>query len=278
MAVHDGKLFVGFPHVWAFDGKNWTFAGTPRGDTPEDQLSQLQVDSLEVFRGKLVAGMWPEARVVAYRGGESWADMGRLGDATEINALTVYNGMLYAGTIPRGEVFRHDADRRWTSLRRFFSPPGWDPGPPTAPIREEINNWTRVTSLTVHSGRLFASIGSCTSTARDAPAGVRGSVFSYTAGRCVSHDDDLGAGWRHLAAVRKGAPLRVYVDGRLVATSAAFERDRYDVTSAGPLKTGFGEQDFFTGNIRDVRLYRRGLDEQEIAAVRAADDPTAKGL
>jgi hypothetical protein len=268
MAVHDGRLFVGFPNVWAFDGKTWTFAGTPRGDTPEDLLGQLQVHSLEVFRGKLVAGMWPEARVVEYQGGESWADKGMLGDGTEINALTVYNGMLYGGTIPRGEVFRYDGDRRWTSIRRFFSPPGWDPGPATAPVREEIRNWTRVTSMTVHAGRMFAGIGSCTGSAADAPADVRGSVFSYTAGRCVSYDEDLGAGWRHVAAVRRGDRLRLYVDGRLVATSASFDPARYDLSTGGPLRIGSGEQDFFTGRIRDVRLYRRGLDEREIAALR----------
>jgi len=273
MAVHDGMLYVGFPNVWAFDGKEWSFTGTPRGGTPEDQLPNLQIHSLEVFRGRLLAGMWPEARVVEYQGGESWADRGMLGDGTEINALTVYNGMLYAGAIPRGEVFRHDGDGRWTSLRRFFSPPGWNPGPPTAPVREEINNWTRVTSLTVHAGKLFASIGSCTSGVQDAPADVRGSVFSYEAGRCVSFDDDLGAGWRHLAAVRRGDRLRLYVDGRLVATSAPFDPDRYDLSTGGPLTIGFGEQDFFTGKIRDVRLYRRGLGDEDVAAVRSLDPP-----
>jgi hypothetical protein len=219
--------------------------------------------------------MWPEARVVEYQGGESWADRGMLGDGTEINALTVYNGMLYAGAIPRGEVFRYD-DGRWTSIHRFFSPPGWDPGPPTAPVREEVNNWTRVTSLTVHSGKLFASIGSCTSSVEDAPADVRGSVFSYTAGRCVSYDDDLGPGWRHLVAVRRGDRLQLSVDGRLVATSASFDPDRYDLTTGGALKIGFGEQDFFTGRIREVRLYRRAIDEDEIAALQTIDAPEAE--
>lgn len=73
----------------------------------------------------------------------------------------------------RGEVSRYDDEAGWTSLHKFFSPPGWEPGPPTAPVREEINNWTRVTSLTVYQGLLFASIGSCTSSVKDAPAGVR---------------------------------------------------------------------------------------------------------
>ena len=274
MAVHDGRLFVGYPNVHAFDGKTWEFAGTPLGDTPVELKPFLQVHSLAVFRGRLQAGMWPEARVVEHQRGEQWLDRGRLGDGTEINALTVYNGKFYAGAIPRGEVSRYDEAAGWTSLRKFFSPPGWNPGPATAPVREEINNWTRVTSLTVFQGRLFASIGSCTSAAEDAPAGVRGSVHSLQAGQCVSYDKDLGSGWRHLTAVRQAGELRLYVNGRLAAKSAAFNAADYDLTVQQPLKIGFGEQDYFTGRIREVRLYRRALAEREVAALQESHRPT----
>lgn len=267
MAVHDGKLFAGYPNVYAFDGKKWDFAGTPIGNTPLDQKPFLQVHSLEVFRGKLIAGMWPEARVVEYEGGERWADRGRLGDGTEINALTVYNGKLYAGAIPRGEVSRYDDEQGWTSLKKFYSPPGWEPGPPTDPVREEINNWTRVTSLTVYQGRLFASIGSCTSSVKDAPAGVRGSVFSLKAGESVSFDKDLGPGWKHLVAQREGGELRLYIDGQLAAKSAPFRSEDYDLSTDAPLCIGRGEQDFFTGRIRDVRLYQRAVTEPEVQAL-----------
>ena len=267
MAVHNGKLYVGYPNVYAFDGHRWEFAGTPIGNTPLDQKPFLQVHSLEVFRGKLHAGMWPEARVVEYQGQENWIDRGRLGDGTEINALTVYNGKLYAGAIPRGEVSRYDDDRGWTSLQKFFSPPGWDPGPPTDPVREEINNWTRITSLTVYEGRLFASIGSCTSAVQDAPAGLRGSVYSMKAGECISFDEDLGSGWKHLVAQRHGGELRLYVSGRLVTKSAPFSSEDYDISTSQPLRIGSGEQDYFTGKIRNVRLYRRALSEAEIQAL-----------
>ncbi|MDB5336989.1 MAG: hypothetical protein JWN70_2608 [Planctomycetaceae bacterium] len=268
MAVHDGKLYVGYPNVYAFDGRNWEFAGTPIGDTPIDQKQYLQVHSLEIYRGKLLAGMWPEARVVEHQGGEQWADRGRLGDGSEINALTVYNGKLYAGAIPRGEVSRYDDEQGWTSLHKFFSPPGWEPGPPTDPVRAEINNWTRVTSLTVYQGLLFASIGSCTSALKDAPAGVRGSVYSVKAGECISYDKDLGPGWKHLVAQRSGGELKLYVDGRMVAKSAApFRNEDYDLSTNQPLRIGSGEQDFFTGRIREVRLYRRAITDTEIGAL-----------
>lgn len=273
MAVHDGKLYAGYPNVFAFDGKKWEFVGTPLGNTPPELKPYLQVHSLAVFRGKLIAGMWPEARVVEYQGGEKWADRGRLGDGTEINALTVYNGKLYGGAIPRGEVSRYDGEAGWTSLRKFFSPPGWEPGPPTAPVRDEIKNWTRVTSLTVFQGRMFASIGSCTSAAQDAPAGVRGSVHSVLAGQCVSYDKDLGTGWQHLTALRQRGELRLYVNGRLVSKSERFEPDDYDLTVKQPLKIGFGEQDYFTGRIREVRLYQRALTDREIETLQESQRP-----
>jgi hypothetical protein len=207
--------------------------------------------------------MWPEARVVEYvdeaPGGETWRDRGRLGDGSEVNSLTVYNGQLYAGTIPRGEVSRYEGEGRWKSLRKFFSPPNWNPGPATAPVREEINNWTRVTSLTVFDGRLFASLGSCTSSVKDAPADVRGRVYSVRAGECVSYDKDLGAGWKQLMAVREGNRLKLYIDGKLVSESTPFVGSDYSLDVDVPLLIGFGEQDYFTGRIRDVRLYRRAL-------------------
>lgn len=278
MAVHDGKLYAGYPNVFAFDGQKWEFAGTPIGETPVELKPSLQVHSLGVFRGKLIAGMWPEARVVEHAGGQKWVDRGRLGDGTEINALSVYNGKLYAGAIPRGEVSRFEDEAGWTSLRKFFSPPGWEPGTATAPVRAEINNWTRVTSLTMFQGRLFASIGSCTSSVLDAPADVRGSVHSIQAGVGVSYDKDLGPGWQHLTAQKQGSELRLFVNGRLAATSAPFDANDYDLTVARPLKIGFGEHDFFTGRIREVRIYRRALSDHEIASLQGAGRPFRAGL
>ena len=93
------------------------------------------------------------------------------------------------------------------------------------------------------------------------------SVFSFSAGRCASFDDDLGPGWKHLTGMRRGGVLRLYVGGRLVAESTSFKSSRYDLTVDQSLKIGFGEQDYFTGRIEDVRLYRRALSEGEITAL-----------
>ena len=67
--------------------------------------------------------------------------------------------------------------------------------------------------------------------------------------------------------VRRGGVLRLYVGGRLVAESASFNISRYDLAIDQPLKIGFGEQDYFTGRIEDVRLYRRALRDDEITAL-----------
>jgi hypothetical protein len=139
--------------------------------------------------------------------------------------------------------------------------------PPAPDARQRVAEWTRVTSLTVYDGRLFAGIGSCTSAFQDAPCDVRGKVFAMRAGRSVSYDRDLGAGWKHLVAMRNGRRLEIWVNGTRAAVSPEFDPDDYDLSIAEPLKIGSGEIDGFSGKIQEVRVYRRALDAREIAAL-----------
>lgn len=262
MCRHNGKLFVAWPCAYAFDGEQWTYVGEP---LPADQNWFLQTHSLEIYQGKLHAGTWPEGKVSVYQGGENWQVSGRVGvDGTEVNALAVYNGKLYGGSIPRAEVCRFDGDPQWTSLKRFYSPKGWQPALPGKASRSEYNDWSRVTSLSVYDGKLFASIGSCTASVLDAPADVRGRVFSMEAGKVASCDDDLGLGWKHIAAVRDGGSLKIYIDGKLVATSSSFDPAEYDLSSDRPLRIGFGESEYFAGKMADVRLYKSALTATQI--------------
>jgi penicillin amidase len=276
LGVHDGKLYAGVLNpagVWAFDGERWEALGNPQGS--EDRCNQIH--ALQVFRGRLHATTWPEGHVVRLEPDGRWLDCGRLGDALEINALNVHNGQLYAGTIPRAEVFRYAAGApdtgspAWSSVGRFLDPAGYEFKTP--------NEWARVTSLTTFQGRQYASLGSCTSSRLDAPCDFRGRVFAMQAGPCVSVDRDLGPGWKHLTAVRRGNRLDLHVDGRLAATSPAFRPAAFDLSSDSPLRIGFGEVDYFSGRIRDVRLYGRALGSDEIAALAAvpADPPPRAG-
>jgi hypothetical protein len=270
MARYNGRLFTGYPCVYAFDGRDWTYAGLPG---PLDTTPSLQTHSFAVYQGKLCAGTWPEAKVSKYLGGEDWQQFGRVGDdGMEVNSLAVYNGKLYGGSIPRAEVCRYDGKPEWTSLKRFYSPPSWQPVAPAKARPKDVMEWSRVTSLTVYQGRLFAGIGSCTSAVVDTPpdpADVLGRVFSMEAGRCVSDDNDLGAGWKHLAAVRDGGMLKLFVNGKPVAQSTAFKSAEYDVSVDQPLRLGAGQTDFFAGRIQDVRMYNRALSAGRIRQLAA---------
>jgi hypothetical protein len=54
------------------------------------------------------------------------------------------------------------------------------------------------------------------------------------------------------------------VDGKLAATSSTLDPAAYDLTSNNPLQIGFGEVDFFSGKIQDVKLYGRALTAGEV--------------
>jgi hypothetical protein len=262
MCRHNGLLYVAFPVAYAFDGDRWTYVGDP---IPWEIDDFLQTHSMTIYRGKLHAGTWPRAKVAEYEGGEKWTDIGRVGvDGTEVNALVVYNGKLYGGSIPRAEVCRYDGTSEWTSLKRFYSPEGWQPALPGQASPEQYHQWSRVTSLTVHDGKLFASTGSCTSSVLDAPADVRGKVFSLEAGKVASYGDDLGPGWKHIAAVRESGTLKLYINGKLVVASTTFEPSEFDVSVDQPLRIGFGQTEYFDGKMSDVRLYNRALADDEI--------------
>jgi len=260
MGIHDGRLFAGVLNpagVWAFDGALWEHVGNPQGS--ENRCNQIH--ALEVYRDRLHATTWPEGHVCALEPDGSWEDLGRLGESLEINALVVHNGKLYGGTIPYAEVFRCDGIGKWTRLHRFHEPEGGD--------FRSSNDWARVTSLAVYGGRLFASVGNCTSSVLDSPADYRGSVWSMGAGTSVTYGRDIGSGWRHIAAVKRGDRLELYVNGEPVATSTRFDAAAYDLSAAVPLRIGSGETGSFNGRLRDVRVYRGALRASAIATLAA---------
>jgi hypothetical protein len=261
LTVHDGRLFAAYPNgeVFAFDGSTWEGLGNPLGSTAECS----QIHSLGVYNDDLYAGTWPLGKVAVWRDG-TWTDLGRLGDATEVTALTTYNGSFYAGTIPRAEVFRYDGPEQWAPIRRLFDPPGFEPVP-VGGGGAGVADWSRASSLAVFQGRLFATTATCYRTKIDVPLPneTRGKVYAFTAGAGVSLDRDLGAGWKHITALRDGNSLRLYVDGELQTTAKA-DIENLDVTNDVPLRIGFGPEAHFRGRIREVRLYNRALTEPEI--------------
>jgi hypothetical protein len=84
----------------------------------------------------------------------------------------------------------------------------------------------------------------------------------------VTHDRELPPGWHHVAAVKHGGVLKLYLDGKLVAESAAFDPAKFDLTTDAPLLVGAGAGDYFGGAMADVRLYTRALGAEELGGFR----------
>ncbi len=276
VTVHDGRLVLGMLQpatVRSFDGGDWRDLGNPIGDPERCD----EIHTLVTFRGALHAGTWPLGRVARWDADRGrWRQAGRLGDSTEVMALNVYNGKLYGAAIPRAEVFRYERDGSWSSLRRLFAPSGWRPvlvrnmsRPPNGDRR--MREWTRVTSLTQHDGLLFASVGSCTSAAVDAPADVRGTVHAVAAGVVATTPRTLEPGRRHIAAVRRAGALVIYVDGREAATANGAVTG--SLATPAPLRIGEDEAGRYAGAIDGFRTFDRALDAREISALAADDTP-----
>lgn len=235
LTVANGHLFASgynggqLGGVFRYDGgTNWTNFGAPPNVD--------QTYSFAVRRGVMHTGTWKEAKVIRYLGPNQWEDTGRLGNELEVMGLALFNGMLYGGTLPLAQVYRLD-DAGWTLTGRLdFS--------------EVV--YRRAWSMAVYQGRLFC--GTLPS----------GHVHALDAGVAVSHDVALPPGWRHVAAMRAGARLELFVDGTRLAESKAFDAARINLELPAPLRIGFGEHDFFHGTLRDVRLYGRALSEREV--------------
>jgi hypothetical protein len=254
MTVHDGKLYGAYPRgeVFVFDGNEWKSLGNPYGSTAECN----QLHTMGVYQGELYVGTWRNGRVAVWRDGK-WVDTGRLGDSTEIVGLIVYNGSFYGGAIPRAELFRYDGPQHWLSLRRLFDPSDYD-------AEKHVEDWSRASSLTVFQDKMYVTTADCYRAvlSKTKPDEIRGKVYSFKVGEGVSYDRDIGPGWKHVAAVRDGDAMKIYVDGKLAATQATAEK--LDASNHVPLRIGFGPQSYFSGKLRDVRLYNRAINESEV--------------
>jgi hypothetical protein len=238
LGVFNGILYAGTfdpdpagkAGAFRFDGVSWS-----------ESLSAANVKQSYSFvshRGALCMGTWPEGTVFRLDGSSNWTSIGRLGNEKEVMAMVVYNGKLYAGTLPLGQVYRYDDGSTWTLTGQLDATPD---------VR-----YRRAWSMAVYDGKLFC--GTLPS----------GRVLSLEAGRSVTLDRALQPGWRHLVAVRDGTRLKLYVDGQPAATSRPFDPAEYDLSNAAPLKIGFGEHDYFNGQMRKVRIYRRALADSEV--------------
>jgi gamma-glutamylcyclotransferase (GGCT)/AIG2-like uncharacterized protein YtfP len=237
LTVYNGSIFAtGYDEgaVYRYDGQSWQHLGVIEGAN--------QTYGFATYRGNLYVSEWPHAKVFRWAGGTKWIPSGRLGEEKETMPLMVYNGKMYAGTLPSAEVYRFD-EPNWTKFARLDFTPD---------VR-----YRRTWTMAVYKGRLFA--GTLPS----------GRVHSIEVGRNVTHDRALPAGWVHLAAVRSADDLRLYVNGKRVATSAKFSAADYDIANDKPLMIGLGAHDYFNGKLADVRVYSGALSDETVTELAA---------
>src|SRR5262245_44227343 len=302
LGSYKGTLFAGLDRVgggklFRREGEHWVDCGAPDGRNLENLMPWdgalwvathgniyryeasgkftlvghqphgiSQIHTLHVSGGRLVAGTWPQGYVLRHAGETRWDIIGRLGlppdrrQINETNDLEYYNGKLYAGQIPLAELYRYEADGRWDRIAQLGRRPDWAEG--------NADTWMRLTALASYRGRLFAGTGSCRGRAIDCdPEGTLGRVRSFAFGQMTSFEHDLPAGWVHLAAVRRGRSLELYLDGKPAAKSLDDPDQPFDVSTGAPLRFGLGGLTYFAGALSDVRLYRGALSQQEIAAL-----------
>lgn len=225
-------------HVFRFDGRDWDDLG-PLGDPKVN----TQTYSLAVYQGDLHVGTWRSGRVYRLSEGDKWDDLGQLGDELEVMGMLVHNGRLMAGSLPLAQVYRYEGKQRWRLLKQLDETP------------DVV--YRRAWTMAEHGGRAFVST---------LPSGK---VFSYRAGASVMHGKTLLGGWRHVAAVRSGDALRLFVDGHEAASNNVADSGAFNLSTTSPLLIGSGPNAPFRGRLSDVRLYNRALANEEIHALAA---------
>src|SRR5262249_49397516 len=154
---------------------------------------------------------------------------------------------------PKAQIYRYERDGDWTLLGNFASRVDYDV--------TVCPSWNRVVSLTTHKGRMFAATGASQARAIDVdPDKTVGRVLACQMGQLVDHERAIAGEWTHLAGVRAGRALRLYVNGSLAAESVAPAGHSFDLASAAPLRIGFGPTGSFFGSIADVKLYKGALE------------------
>lgn len=235
-AAFNGDLYMvsydGPGGPFRYNGAEWAYVG----GTLDPPISQDY--SFAVYDGRLHLSTWPEAHVYRMEDSGAWRGVGRPAGELETMGMMVYNGKLYVGTLPSSRVYRYDGENRWTAVGE--------------PLDAAGGKYRRAWSMALYQGKLFC--GTLPS----------GKVWSLQAGGCVTYDHALAPGWRHLAAVRQGRSLLLYVDGAQVAAGTLPDDSPFDVSSDTPLQIGRGPGDYFNGYMRNLQAHTRALSEAEI--------------
>ncbi len=233
LAIHSGKLFASSydgGNVFQWDEQQWQHAGKIEPNT--------QTYSFTTLEDRLLVGTWPSGRVYQKGQDHEWIDLGRLGEELEVMGMMVHNGTVVAGSLPSGEVYRYRANQQWERLATLDSTPD---------VR-----YRRVWTMAEWDGQLVAST---------LPSGK---VFAAAAGTSVQAAHAIDDRWHHVAAVRRGRELELWLDGRLVARKSQADLPTYNLTSQSLLRIGAGRHGTLQGTIRQVQLFSTALSPEQL--------------
>lgn len=221
--------------VYRFDGTQWTDCGLLGDNT--------QTYSFVQYMGRLYVGTWPSGKVFRFEDLNQWTDVGRLGDELEVMGMNVHNGRLFAGTLPLAEIYVFDSKQSWHRLTQLDNTPNV--------------KYRRAWTMAEHDGELYCST---------LPSGH---VFAYSQGHQVAWGHPLPGRWCHVAAIKTGDQLKLFMDGQLVALSSMPEQAQFDLTNRSQIVIGSGIHGSLQGQLADVRIYCRGLSNEEVLALAA---------
>ena len=215
-------------------GTSWSSLGL--------QPETTQVYSIETYGEAMHIGTWPKGLVYRHDRG-AWRSCGRLGHETEVMNLLAFNGALYAGTLPEARVFRLDGADAWTDVGRLDATPDV--------------LYRRASAMVVHAGEVV--VGTLPS----------GRVHSMRVGASVATGRAVDPGLHHVAAVRRGATVEVYLDGRREGSRTS-GGGPLDLGVLPPVRVGGGPRAAFAGEVVEPRLFDTALGADAIAALAAS--------
>ncbi len=233
LGVHDGYLYATSydkGNVYRYNGGEWEDCGRVGENT--------QNYDFNIYEGNLYSSTWPSGRVYRFDGINKWSDMGRLGNELEVMAIITYNGQMLGGTLPLAEVYVYEGDTLWTRVDQLDRTPAV--------------KYRRVWTMAEHDGKVFCST---------LPSGK---IFSHESGKSVAMAGSLKEGWQHITAVKTKQDLKLYVNGEIVNQTNIPDSVKFNLNNEVPFKIGFGANDYFSGRVRELRLYKRALSDKEI--------------
>lgn len=217
-------------NVYRYDGESWEDCG-PVGDN-------TQTYSFIPYKGELHVATWPSGRVYRFKGVNQWEDIGRLGEELEVMGMIVQNGRFIGGTLPLAEIYSYEGDTTWVRMEQLDKTPD---------VR-----YRRVWAMAEHDGKVFSST---------LPSGH---IFAFESGKSTSWGHAFPSGWNHVVATVTKNNLSLHVNGEEVSRTDLPEDFHFSLPSNSPLRIGFGSNDYFNGELRDLRIYNRSLSLAEI--------------